>query len=513
MTGATFKIKAESTGGILGGAVSATAISNTITVILEPSLNLLVVNNIGNDGAAGTLNASTTQSLTVTNGRYRVFNNEPYAIVGNQGGGTWSSGFNVDDTAAPNTSPADHDGNGSNHFRGATIVYVDVPFVANEANFQPIGIQVRMRITRERDAGRFLAKDDAPGDDPAGLNQGVIVGAFGDPTTFASLLTYSGEYTVTNGAEAPALVGWRRTAGGNIRGYTKRTEERASGDRTSRVYGALTPPNDVQDESTNFEITNLPSSVVDRARRMYGQFNMTDMAFTIAPEGQPDAGEIRSAFNARGDAFRHQEVIFRMTRDTFGSWEYNAAAMNAAGQMMWLGEFNPDGNNAPVLALRDDTPFYLGVIIYGVEAELSDIAIIYDGATWDNPAWVDAAVANPPALTLVPFRVDIFNSAGTTVFPTLNTNEYEDAVGSQYSELKSLFDDATLSASIVPYTFPQTGISWSGTGSVVPQGTTGAQMIFEFSGTAGAGKAIVTTTPIAPIHGARELIFWIEDDD
>jgi len=344
-----------------------------------------------------TLDNKTTKTLTATNGRYVVYNNEPGALIDN------------DASLVVSGSSANR------HFKDVTVMYLNKAFESDLENWEPFGIEARIRISKWRDSAPIYGSQTGQG--WASVRQGVIVGMIEDPDKIDVTFDGTGsDALATNPQNAPAFVGQRMAAGGQHRGYLRRT----NGEYGSQSISPTT-------NETNMNVPGVTPSVT-----YSGQLGMNDYV-----DGSSET------LTTKQECFADQEYVYKVMRT--GSTTYKFYIYNSTGDTL-LCEYGFSGNNnVPVTSLTSYAPVYLAFLIYGVEAEISNIKIYYKGAT--NVAWEDPAVKNTAPLPIEPKRVEIraeapLNLKGNTANYSCLSDEFP-ATG------------AILKALVVPASGPQ----------------------------------------------------------
>jgi len=377
------------------------------------------------------LNASTTKTVPIANAdkRYVIFNNEPGALIDQDAS-----------LAAPGAVTP------YNHFKDVTIMYLDVPFVANITSYKPIVFEARVRISKWRDTANIWGSQS--GQQWASVRQGVIMGMIEDPEGID--VKFDNDGLATNGANAPAFVGQRIAAGGQHRGYVRR----ATGEYGSQT---MTPGTaDVQ--------TNLPGSTTS----YHGALGANDYV------------DATMNHSTKVEGFADQEYIYRVMRT--GATIYSFEVYNRIGDTL-LFSYPLTGSNAsshPKVVGTD--PVYLAFLVYGVEAEISDVKVYYN----NEVAWVDSAVAGATPMTPSAKWVSV-TAASPQKFPGDTENDYSCLV----DNFPAL--GVTLSATVYPATLNPSTVTWTVTDGdcvEVDEGT-----VTKVSGK--SGYATVTATPVA----------------
>ena len=411
------------------------------------------IKNTVDDRTGVTRNASTTTSVTAAtvNGkkRYVVFNNEP--------------GAQIDQDASLAVT-----GGSPNSFRDVTIVYNSQPIYPDSTAFKTFGIQARVKVTKLRDSG-----SQSPTVNWDVGREGVVIGMITDPEAID--LSFDATGLAENGENAPAFFGLRRLIGGRHRTYMKTNNP--------SQYSSVQISADAGE-------TN---EIVTGTQTYAGQFEQNSYENTH-PYGTFDPAKIAG--------FAEQEYVFKVMRSGLGT--YRVEIYDPTGTTLLLSKANVIHSTGIHADMTGDTPMYLGFLVYGVEAEFSEITIFYDG----NQSWTDPAVSGTGAEPedAKALRVAIASTA---------THKMEGDEENDYSCLGAEFTGITLTPSVLPFDITNRAVNWSMTGTSVefdtPNATTYA--IDVARNAQNFGTSVLTATPAAGGNAGTYQIYLHNPDD
>jgi hypothetical protein len=438
--GKTVTVTATSTGDKVDNTKATATHSITIQVSSGPNFTnpQWVIKNTALDRGV-TLNLSTTTTVpTPVNRRYVIFNNEPGATVDNQ-------------TAL-----------GGNCFRDVTIMYLDVPIPTSSVNFVPFAIEARVKISKHRDTAPLYGS--APTQQWGGGRQAVVVGYIADvenPNFGQTFESAQPEAVTTTPDDAPWFHGFRVLSSGQHRQYGRRPR----GGTGAGGYGSaqLTPGSTDTNE-------DIPGS--------------GGIKYQAALEAHDYVDASLDLLKTKKEGFRDQEYIARVVR-TGGSSQYTVV-YDSSGNELFSNHPGGTVTNVPGPEMTGVDNFF-AILVYGVEAEISDIKIFYDDLV--NPAWVDPAVANAQIQAPTAKRVDITINNGTQVLlPGDTENDY--SVSGTFPPT-----GVPLTAEVVPITLADRSVAWTVTGdgtleweegAVWQNGTNYGQNVFTATSTVGS---------------------------
>jgi len=334
------------------------------------------------------------------------------------------------------------------NFAGATFVYLNVPLQGGpEANWTKYGFEARVRLT---------------GAGPGTLNVGksVIAGIFRKPDEAVAAYQAAVEagYTASTdphlGRFVPSAIGQRRSSQGQYRIFSSR----------SNGYGG-------------YEWPAATSPIVPGTTGNYRtQFSILDWL----PAGF--GGQSNWATKTKMEAFADQEYVYRIDRTEMTT--YVAQMLSAdkttdiGGTAFASGGWTTTAGNEPSGYHVDaDNPVYVGFILSGVEAEVSNITVYWN----DEVLWEDAAVKGS-ALDYGPNRVYITAS---------NAGEGTAPAGYDYLTYAATFSGVSLSGVITPASLgldPEADITWS-----IKAGSKDLVTLASFQGNAVLSKNAVAT--------------------
>ena len=482
--GKKIKIAASETGTItITATATATAVQQGLVTTKTWNITVGAGGPPGPGGTADFTNAQwkiynlkTTPSTGTTtsvasaldNGRYVIYNNETTTLIDAGSAVTTDGGLNAAEGANVHRLG----------IKDATFFYMDVPFVANMADFQGYGMEAQMRIVGDADG-----VTDWPG-----TNRMVVVGAWTDPQAYVQQLGTDGK--IANPQDVPELIGFRRGANGNIRGYVTRVGN--TGDGGGRGFGGITLTQ--AGSMSAAQSATIPGATTTWQASMHNSDFARD-----APSGELPGGPA-GGYNSTNkfDGFRDQDFTFRIMRIATGTWILYVT--DADGNQL-LRSY-ACGSEGPTDKMQDATPHYFGFLIGGLKVEISNVKFFFDDgevplAIIDHPdaKYEDDAVAGKTPAPLQAKRVVISHTATTAVeqVPGINLTIKESEFGA--SQL--------LSARITPYSAAQTFASWAigdsttNVMTVAAEGTSGARVTKAAIGQ----KTIVATPTIGGVNG------------
>ena len=456
------------------GAMTVTATANgedesgTALAPVTWNINVVLADMFGNPvwkfintttlRTGASLNPSTTTALPtptdgagVTDKRYIIFNNEPLATI--------DQNANIGVVGDGNTHP--------NCFRDVSVMYLDIPFSADLDNFKSYGIEARIRISKWRDSAPINGSE--VGGDWGGVRQGVIMGMIQNPANFD--FAFDGDNKMTRGA--PHFVGWRTAASGQKRVYNRRTAgEYGSGAVNSNV-------------AINIDIPNSNPTLQYMAQLDMAQYNSTEV------EGQLKRNP------GKKEGFYDQEYIYRITR--FAAAQYLYQVISPQGTVLVSG----NSTQSPSAILTGDSEsLYLAFMVYGVEAEISDIKVYYDlEAGAPKLAWADPKVAGATTRPIVAQVVNI------------TANPQEKFHGDEENDWSAPANEfpvggVALTAEVLPLLALPRGVDWSV--DTLDNGPVYFDEDAAWRKDAMSGKSVFTATPKAGgVNGTFK--FYLQD--
>jgi hypothetical protein len=386
------------------------------------------------------------------------------------------------------------DGNPADNYkyiRDSTIMYLDVPIVADLGDFKMYGIEARVRTTRLRDT--------AP---PGAAHVGTVVfgimtnpedigvleyePAGGTPGPTSPGLGTNSRITNASRDKAPDIAGVRAPQNGGVwRGHMTRNHGAEGADATP-AYGGVNLHSATTISGNNYALADstIPDNDLQVALR--------------GGQAVSYAANIGLADNSANkvEGFVNQEYIVRFMRTQMA--EFAAFIFNTDGKFLHAARLV--WSNAGAETLVTDTPHYFAFIVSGAEVEISDIRVFYDvpiytatnnspvfGAMNDDivPVWVDSAVAN---------ATPIKDTFATRLYGTARNTLGADGTGFDYAI--STTDDwtnFTIACQVLPITMSQL-VTWEIVGdAIVSLSGTGASRTVSRVGT-GSGEATIRVT-------------------
>jgi uncharacterized repeat protein (TIGR02543 family) len=442
-------------------------ISNTLLNIANAQWKIL---NLKQDP----LTAGTTTSVpTVANGRYTIFNNEPLAgIDGNQ----------IDNFK---------------YIRDSTIMYLDVPVIADLEDFRMYGIEARVRTTRLRD-----------GPAPVPHVGTVILGLMTNPEDIGILefepfgfggsagLGTNQRITDDSRDRAPDIAGVRAPQNGGVwRGHITRW---FSNTEPILMYAAgdIHRGTTLSGNTYNVGDSPLTADLQVALRSVLNQ--LTTYAENIGSlDGNPNKVE----------GFVNQEYIVRFMRTQQN--EYSVFMFNTDGKFLHASRLV---TSVPLAeTLLDDTPHYFAFIVNGAEVEISDIRIFYDLPTYSptnrspvfgetnndlTPIWVDNAVANAVPIKDT-FAVRLYGREGVFDQGWWSSRNTLGASGEgfDYATCADLWENFVIDCQVLPVTMSQ-AVTWEvlgDTGIISLSGSGASRTVSRGTGT---GEVTIRVTSI-----------------
>jgi hypothetical protein len=392
------------------------------------------------------------------------------------------------------------DGNSGDNFkyiRDSTIMYLDVPIVADLGDFKVYGIEARVRMTRLRDAA-------IPGAHAVGLVMGIItnpeeIGVLEYEASVGGGLGTNQRITNESRDRAPDMAGVRAPqSNGQWRGHITRYTNVAD---PSAAYGAANIHGQTTLSGNTYNVGDSPLTADLQVPLRTTPNQLATYADNL---GSNDVAATRV------EGFSNQEYIVRVMRTQAA--EYSAFFFNTDGKFLHASRLVT--TNAHAERLVDDTPHYLAFIVSGAEVEISDIRAFYDvplysatnnspvfGAMNDDivPVWVDSAVAGATPIKDT-YAVRLYGTARNTLGA--------DGAGFNYAVTSAdTWSDFVIDCQVLPVTMSQ-AVTWevvgpdpgiisvaaSGTNRLVSRGTGTGEATIKVTST---GSTTVSHRPLA----------------
>jgi len=382
-----------------------------------------------------------TEALKADRKRYVVFSNDKYALVDQDG-----------------SLAADGNKTNPNSFRDVTIFYLDIPFWANFEDFKPFGIEARVKLSKLRDGAQTASADTGMvwggrADQGAWgqIRQGIMMGVIENPATIDQKFDANGLATTD---AAPDFIGWRIGPNGQRRIYAMRANNTYGSYQVTAGNPAWTFPGTQEGVNAAFGTSDYLSN-----------------SWTVN--------------TAKKEAFVDQEYVYKVERNTATTYQFNVFNADKTGNSATNGggltnNYDP-GAAAYRGTIKEDVPMYLAFMVYGVEAEISDLKIYYG-----DQVWVDDNVKDAVPTPVQAKRVDI------TATP--KGADLDDGNDSTFEETS--FEGVQLTAEVIPVTANQE-VAWS----IAPGTILNLLQNNVIRGT-GTGTGVETITATPTIGGA-----------